>query len=55
MDSENTEPRSNDIQLIICTLSPSLPCGKRVERVERIELSSSAWEADALPLCYTRV
>ena len=26
-----------------------------VERVERIELSYSAWKAGALPLCYTRV
>ena len=23
--------------------------------MNRIELSSSAWEADALPLCYTRI
>jgi hypothetical protein len=26
-----------------------------LERVERIELSSSAWKAEALPLCYTRL
>ena len=25
------------------------------ERMNRIELSSSAWDADALPLCYTRI
>ena len=25
-----------------------------MERVERIELSYSAWKAGALPLCYTR-
>ena len=26
----------------------------QMERVERIELSYSAWKAGALPLCYTR-
>ena len=29
--------------------------GKELERVKRIELSSSAWEAAALPLSYTRL
>ena len=28
--------------------------GSRLERVTRIELASSAWEADILPLNYTR-
>jgi hypothetical protein len=27
---------------------------QRLERVMGIEPTSSAWEADALPLCYTR-
>ena len=30
-------------------------CGSSVERVRRIELPYSAWEADVLPLNYTRV
>lgn len=28
---------------------------RELERVERIELSYSAWKAGALPLCYTRL
>jgi hypothetical protein len=32
----------------------SLTCGYAVERVTRIELALSAWEADVLPLNYTR-
>src|SRR5262245_60755648 len=35
------------------TMSP-LSCGDGVERVTRIELALSAWEADVLPLNYTR-
>jgi hypothetical protein len=31
-----------------------LSCGLGVERVTRIELALSAWEADVLPLNYTR-
>ncbi len=31
-----------------------LACGFLVERVTRIELALSAWEADVLPLNYTR-
>ena len=31
-----------------------LTCGYLVERVTRIELALSAWEADVLPLNYTR-
>ena len=31
-----------------------LTCGYFVERVTRIELALSAWEADVLPLNYTR-
>ena len=31
-----------------------LTCGEGVERVTRIELALSAWEADVLPLNYTR-
>jgi hypothetical protein len=33
---------------------PRLTCGYIVERVTRIELALSAWEADVLPLNYTR-
>jgi hypothetical protein len=32
----------------------ALSCGFVVERVTRIELALSAWEADVLPLNYTR-
>src|SRR5215469_9405890 len=32
----------------------ALSCGDGVERVTRIELALSAWEADVLPLNYTR-
>ena len=32
----------------------SLTCVNTVERVTRIELALSAWEADVLPLNYTR-
>lgn len=38
--------------LRMCCSATELP---RLERVKRIELSSSAWEADALPLSYTRL
>jgi hypothetical protein len=33
----------------------ALTCGYTMERVTRIELALSAWEADVLPLNYTRV
>ena len=33
----------------------ALTWGDAVERVTRIELALSAWEADVLPLNYTRV
>jgi hypothetical protein len=32
-----------------------LTCTSKMERVTRIELALSAWEADVLPLNYTRV
>jgi hypothetical protein len=38
-------------------MTPGLTCGNRsdhVERVTRVELAFSAWEADVLPLNYTR-
>jgi hypothetical protein len=34
--------------------APLLACVNVVERVTRIELALSAWEADVLPLNYTR-
>ena len=30
-------------------------CLKKMERVMGIEPTSSAWKAEALPLCYTRI
>jgi hypothetical protein len=35
-------------------IQQGLICGLGVERVTRIELALSAWEADVLPLNYTR-
>ena len=34
---------------------PACEAGSEVERVTRIELAFSAWEADVLPLNYTRI
>jgi hypothetical protein len=43
----------NDRKLSVRNLIPTWPYV--VERVTRIELALSAWEADVLPLNYTRV
>jgi hypothetical protein len=46
--------QSRPVTLRACARSNLLTSGFALERVTRIELALSAWEADVLPLNYTR-
>jgi hypothetical protein len=49
-----SEDRAFEVQVALAGFLAGYSGNTRVERVRRIELPYSAWEADVLPLNYTR-